>query len=198
MRHRASIAPAFLTLVLLAGCSNETRRPPQEPAVDFDARVQEAWREFDSGNIPSARTIFAELTDAFPDAAEGHTGLGWCSIAEDRPEEGLTPLVEANRLAGGSDAAAGLAVAASALGRDSLAVDAAAQVTDTSYVFSGDSDFTYRDVVYIRALGEFHLLRYEDCHRSLSILIPDLWIDFREYDFREQIFAALESLRERV
>lgn len=198
MRRQAAIFPALLFLALLSGCSGDTKRPPQEPAVDFDEQVQEGWAAFNAGNLPASRAIFLDLVESFPDAAEGYTGLGWCEISQGNPATGLETLLAADRLAGGADAAAGLAVAASAVGRDSIAVEAAARITDSSYVFAGDPDFTYRDVVYIRALGEFHLLRYEDCYTSLSILAPDLWIDFREYDFREQLFAALESLRGRV
>ncbi len=198
MRARTATILAVILFTLASGCSDETKRPPQEPAADYDALVQQAWAAFDSGDYDSARAIFNQLIASFPDAAEGHTGFGWCEIVEQRLESALAALLEADRLGGGADAAAGLAVAASALGRDEIALEAAARVEDPSYVFSGDPQFTFRDLLYIRALAEFHLLRYEDCYSTLNILMPDLWIDFDEYDFREQLFAALESLEGRV
>ena len=88
-----------------------------------------------------------------------------------------------------------MAVAASALGRDSLAVEMASRCTDDSYIFIGNPDFTYTDIVYIRALGEFHLRRYEDCYASLMILYPELAVDMEAYDFREQLFVELQRLR---
>ena len=70
--------------------------------------------------------------------------------------------------------------------------------TDPLWVFVGGHDLGYRDLVFIKALGEFHLRRYEDCYASLLILIPDLRIDLDAFDFREELFSALESLRGQV
>ena len=84
------------------------------------------------------------------------------------------------------------------MGMDSVAVAATSWATDPSWVFVGDADFGHRDIVYIRALGEFHLRRYANCYASLLILIPNLRIDLEAFDFREDLFAALESLRGQV
>jgi tetratricopeptide (TPR) repeat protein len=194
---RWSINLAVLFLILSA-CSDESRVAPQEPPLDRSYENQQGWSLFRSTDIQGAAIHFNRLVEHFPDAADGYLGLGWCEIELDRLEQAIAYLETAIRLSDEPDAFAGLAVAASALGRDSVAVDAASRFNNVEYLFLGDPEFGFTDLVYIRALGQFHLLRYEDCYASIQILRPSFEIDMSAYDFRTQLFRQLQYLRRQV
>jgi hypothetical protein len=200
IRHPRSILgilPLLLTLVL-PSCSNDGGGVPQEPAIDFNEELQRAWTQFRSQDFSTASTSFELLSGGFPDAPEPRTGLGWCAIVADDLEGALDIFEDAGGMHGDRETLAGIAVAASATGRDSLAVEAATAALDPMWTFVGDPEFGYTDLVYMKALGEFNLRRYDACYASLLLLIPNLQIDMEAYDFREDLFAALESLREQV
>ena len=199
MRPRALILRSgLLLLLLLPSCAGENGGTPQEPAVDFGEEIQRAWTQFRARDFDAASVSFRLLSRRFPQATEGRIGLGWCHIVADSLADAYALFEEVGGVHGGAEAAAGLAVAASAMGRDSVAVEAASQVDDPLWLFVGDPEFGYRDLVFIRALGEFHLLRYGECYATLRVLIPELLIDMEAFEFREDLFAALESLRGRV
>lgn len=191
------ILPILLALALTS-CSNDGGGVPQEPAVDFNEELQRAWNQFRSQDIETASASFELLSRGFPGAPEPRTGLGWCAIVTDDLEGALAIFDEAGGMQGDRETLAGIAVAASAMGRDSLAVDAATAALDPVWAFVGDPEFGYSDLVYIKALGEFSLKRYDDCYASLLLLVPDLQVDMEAFDYREDLFAELESLRERV
>lgn len=196
--RRRPLWPGFgclLMALLVSACSNDGGGTPQEPPIDFNTEVQRAWGLFRARDFPGATNSFRQLTVRVPDAAEGYVGLGWCQIVADSLELAYGTLERAGRLGDEEDGAAGLAVAASALGLDSAAVEAASRITDPLWLFVGDPNFGYRDLVYIKALGEFDLRMYENCYASLQILVPELRIDLNAFDFREELFTALESLR---
>ncbi len=199
--RRTSLAHALgclLLLLLTPSCSHKGGGTPQEPAIDLNEELQRAWGQFRARDFPSATVSFRLLTRSFPDAAEPRAGLGWCQIVVDSLDDAYASFTLAGGMSGDAETRAGIAVAASAMGRDSIAVAAASTATDPLWIFVGDPEFGYADLVYIKALGEFHLRRYEDCYASLLILIPDLRIDLAAFDFREDLFAALESLRGRL
>jgi tetratricopeptide (TPR) repeat protein len=179
----------------LVACKDEGGVDPQPPLIDRNYEIQQGWSLFRMTDYDGAAIHFDRIIEHFPDAADGYIGLGWCEIQQDQLELALGHLETANRLAEEPDAIAGTAVAASALGRDSLAVEAASRCTDESYIFIGNPELTYFDLVYIRALGQFHLRRYEDCYASLRILNSSLDIDMEAFDFREQLFAHLQYIR---
>ena len=184
--------------VFLLACSDDGGIVPQPPQIDRNHELQQGWSLFRQRDYDTAANHFTAVVDHFPDAADGYIGLGWCEIELDHLELGLDHLQTADRLADEPDAIAGIAVAASALGLDSLAVETALRCTDESYLFIGNPTLSYTDLVYIRALGEFHLLRYEDCYESLRLLDDDIVIDMEAYDFREQLFEELDRLWGRV
>ena len=184
--------------LLLPACNDEGELVPQTPWFDRNHEIQQGWSLFRMADYDGAAVHFDRVIEHFPDAADGYIGLGWCEIERDQLEHALVLLETAIGLADEPDAIAGTAVAASALGRDSLAVEAASMCTDDSYLFIGNPDLRYTDLVYIRALGEFHLRRYEECYASLRILDNNLEIDFEAYDFREQLFNELQDLWRRV
>ncbi len=200
MRHRplAATLGGLLLVVILPCCSPKGGGTPQEPAVDFNEELQRAWGQFRARDFPAATTSFRLLSHRFPEAVEGRIGLGWCQVVADSLEDAYASFGQAGGMQGEPDAIAGIAVVASAMGWDSTAVEAASRANDPTWIFVGDPDFGYRDLVFIRALGQFHLRRYEDCYASLLILIPDLRIDMEAFDFREDLFAALESSRGHV
>jgi tetratricopeptide (TPR) repeat protein len=187
-----------ICLLVFLACDDESGVVPQPPQIDRNHELQRGWSLFRMKDYDAAAVHFDAVVEHFPDAADGYIGLGWCEIERDHLELALDHLQTADRLANEPDAIAGIAVAASALGLDSLAVEAASRCTDDSYLFIGDPDVGYTDLVYIRALGEFHLLRYEDCYASLRILDRNLEIDMEAYDFREQLFRELQRMRSRV
>lgn len=188
----------ILPFLAIVSCAGERTRPaPQEPPLDLNEMIQQGWDLFRAGAIPESAGIFRQLIVEFPDAPIPYTGLGWCEVDQDSLPAALDLFAHALRLNEENDALAGTAVTASALALDSLAVDAAYRIHQTDYVFQGDPRFGYTQVIYLRALGEFHLLRWADCYASLRILDPELDIDLAAWDFREQLFAALEGLRER-
>jgi tetratricopeptide (TPR) repeat protein len=187
----------LILLVWLPACGEEGFTPQDAP-IDPDLEIQIGWAHFRSREYVEALARFSRLVREIPDAADGHIGAGWCRLELDSLEAAIVSLSTATLLSDNADGYAGLAVAASALGQDELAVTAAEAVVDETYVFLGDPTFTYTDLVYIRALGQFHLLRWEDCYRSLLILWPDLEIDLSAFDFRDRLFAALEQLRGRT
>jgi hypothetical protein len=184
-------------LAILPACGEESFVPRDKP-IDPDEEIQIGWARFRDGQYLEALSRFSRVVVQHPDAADGHVGAGWSRIELDSLETAITSLRTATNLVDHADGYAGLAVAASALGYDSLAVAAAEAVDDETYLFIGDPTFSYTDVVYIRALGQFHLLRYEACYRSLLILDPGLEIDLGAFDFRDRLFEALERLRGRV
>jgi hypothetical protein len=193
----AALLGVFL-LVSLPGCSHD-KGTPQEPSVDFREELDLAWGQFRAHDYSASAVSFRLLLRRFPDTTEPRVGLGWCELATDSLADAFETFQDAGGLRGGVDALAGLAVAASAMGQDSIAVEAASRAaTDPLWVFVGGHDLGYRDLVFIEALGEFHLRRYEECYASLRILIPDLRIDLDAFDFREDLFSALESLRGQV
>lgn len=195
-RHVSSLHP-WILILLLASCGTNRNLVPQEPPVDRNQKIDRAWALFVAGDYAEARAIFEEIIDHFPDDAAGHVGRGWCAVETDSLDLAYTSFQTSLQLADDPDGIAGLAVAASALGIDSVAVAAASRVGE-DYQFSKIPSLDYRDLVFIRALGEFHLRRYVDCYASLRILNPSLQIDLDEYDFREQLFAALESIRDQT
>lgn len=187
-----------LCLLLFSACNDEGGVVPQPPLIDRNHELQQGWYLFRITDYIGAAVHFDRIVEHFPDAADGYIGLGWCETERDELDRALDYFETANRLADEPDAIAGTAVAASALGRDSLAVEMASRCTDDSYIFIGNPELTYTDLVYIRALGEFHLRRYDDCYASLRILRPSWEIDMQAYDFREQLFAELQHLRGQV
>ena len=198
--RRISFWPGLTMLCLLAflACGDKEEIVPQPPQIDRNHEIQQGWSLFRMSDYDAAAVHFETVVEHFPDAADGHIGLGWCEIERDHLGPALEHLETADRLAYEPDAIAGIAVVASALGLDSLAVESASRCTDNSYLFIGNPDLSYTDLVYIRALGEFNLLRYEDCYASLRILDTDLEIDMEAYDFREQLFSELQRMRGRV
>jgi tetratricopeptide (TPR) repeat protein len=189
----------ILLLLTLVSCGEESAPPePIPPLPDLNEQTQKGWESFRAGGYSASAGIFRELISLYPDAPAPYVGLGWCDIERDSLDAALDLFDHALRLDEEIDALAGTVVAASALALDALAVDAAYRVRRMDYIFQGNPQFGYRQVVYLRALAEFHLLRWDDCYASLKILDPDLDIDLDAWDFREQIFAALESLRERT
>ena len=197
MAHRA-LWLCLIALLLFPACGDDGGVVPQETPIDVDHEIQQGWALFRARDFTGAAIHFRLVVQESPDAADGYIGLGWCEIEADSLSRAYATLETATRLDDDPDGLAGIAVAASALGRDSVAVAAASSITDTGYLFTGDQSFGYTDLVYIRALGEFHLRRYEECCASLRILKPDLVIDLDAYYFREQIFIALSLLRGRV
>ncbi len=198
--RRCPFAPLLggLLLVLALPCCSPKGGTPQEPAIDFNEELQRAWGQFRAHDFPAASVSFRLLSRRFPEAAEGRVGLGWCQIVADSLEAAYASFGLAGGLRGDDNAVAGIAVVASAMGWDSIAVEASSKATDPTWIFGGDPQFGYPDLVFIKALGEFHLLHYEDCYATLLILIPDLRIDLGAFDFREELFSALESLRGQV
>ncbi len=198
--RRCPFAPLLggLLFVLVLPCCSPKGGTPQEPAIDFNEELQRAWSQFRAHDFPAASVSFRLLSRRFPEAPEGRIGLGWCQVVADSLGAAYTSFGLAGGLRGDADAVAGIAVVASAMGWDSIAVEASSKATDPTWLFGGDPEFGYRDLVFIKALGEFHLLRYEDCYATLLILIPNLRIDLGAFDFREELFAALESLRGQV
>lgn len=198
-RHsRWSGLGCLLMALLVSSCSNDSGGTPQEPPIDFNTEIRRAWGLFRARDFPAATVSFRLLTRRVGDAPEGYVGLGWCQIVADSLSLAYGTLERAGRLGDNKEGDAGLAVAASALGLDSVAVHAASRITDPLWLFVGDPSFGYRDLVYIKALAEFHLRRYDDCYGSLQILLPNLRIELSAYDFREELFSALESLRGNV
>jgi hypothetical protein len=200
MRHGdRSIRVAWILLFLaIASCGKEAAPPaPEEPPLDLNAQTQKGWDFFRNGAYSSSATVFRQLIDLFPDAPAPYVGLGWCDVERDSLQAALELFEHALRLDEEVDALAGTVVTASALALDSLAVEASYRIRGTDYIFQGNPQFGYPQVVYLRALGEFHLLRWTDCYASLRILDPELDIDLTAWDFREQLFAALEGLRDR-
>jgi len=195
--QRFSLVFTALLLVLPA-CDDGGGIVPPPPTIDRNQEILLGWNLFRATDYSGAAIHFARLVEHFPDATEGYVGLGWCEIELEDLPLAIVYFEKATRLADDPDGFAGLAVAASALGRDSLAVEAAAWFTDEQYLFIGDPTLGFTDLVYIRALGQFHLRRYEDCYASLRILRSWLEIDMDAYDFREQLFSQLRLLREEV
>ncbi|MBD3162530.1 MAG: hypothetical protein GF346_09220 [Candidatus Eisenbacteria bacterium] len=191
---RGALAVA-VALFLLASCAEDEPFVPQETPIDADQEIQEGWALFRELDPRAALIPFGRVADRFPADPRGHVGLGWCRIELDSIRTALEDLRTAALLGDEPDGHAGLAVAASALGLDSLAVAAATRIEDPGYRFTGDPDFGYPDLLYIRALGLFHLGRYEECYAALRTLDPAITIDLEAYDFRERLFRALESLR---
>lgn len=188
----------ILPLLAIFSCAQEKAPPaPQEPPLDLNEMTQQGWEMFRAGAISQSAGIFRQLIGEFPDAPIPYSGLGWCEIEQDSLPEALGLFGHSLGLDEEDDALAGTVVTASALALDSIAVDAAYRIRETGYVFQGDPHFGYRQVIYLRALGEFHLLRWAACYASLRIIDPELEIDLAAWDFREQLFAALEGLRER-
>ncbi len=185
----------LLVLLALPACSDDGRIVAQEPTVDENEEIQRGWALFRARDFTSAADRFRLVIETSPDAAPGYVGLGWCEIETDSLPNAYKTLDRAVTLSDDPDGFAGLAAAASALGRDSTAVEASLQITDENYLFTGDPSFSYTDLVFIRALGLFHLLRYEDCLEALQILNPFLEIDLGAFDFREQLFKELQELR---
>jgi hypothetical protein len=163
----------------------------------LNEELQRAWGQFRARDFPKAMVSFRLLSRRFPDAAEPRVGIGWCQIVADSLEDAYATLELAGGVQGDADTRAGIAVVASAMGQDSIAVAAASTASDPLWIFVGDPEFGYDDLLFIKALGEFHLRRYEECYASLLVLIPELRIDLEAYDFREDLFAALEALRGR-
>lgn len=195
MHHKSLWLCLAALFLLIPACGEDNNVVPVEQPPDLNEEIQVGWALYHEGDYPAAATQFERVIEHFPDSADGYVGLGWCEIELDHPETALVSLETAIRLGDNSDGVAGLAVVASALGRDSIAVEAASSISDETYLFIGNPRFGYTDLVYIRALGEFHLTRYEDCHESIKILDPDFEIDFDAYDFREHLFLKLERLR---
>ncbi len=196
LRRGSTRWACVLAILSTLSCSSKTAAPaPQEPPLDLNEQTQKGWDLFRSRNYTSSASVFRRLIVAFPDAPAPYIGLGWCDVERDSLNQALDLFEHSLRLDSQVDALSGVVVSASALGRDSLAVHAAYQVRDTGYVFDGRPTFGYAQVVYLRALGEFHLLRWEDCYASLRILDPELDVDLAAWDFREQLFAALQALR---
>lgn len=195
--HFARHAWALLLLTIVA-CGQESAPPePQEPPLDLNEQTQKGWDLFRSGGYSASAGVFRDLITLFPDAPAPYVGLGWCDVERDSLRAAIDLFDQALRLDEESDALAGVVVAASALALDSIAVDAAYRIHRTDYIFQGNPQFGYPQVVYLRALAEFHLLRWADCYASLRILDPELGIDLTALDFREQLFAALDGLRDR-
>ena len=188
-------AARLLAPLLLASCAQESAFVPQETPIDPEHEIQRGWALFRERDYRGAMVPFGGVAEQFPSAPGGHVGLGWCRVEIDSLEAALRDFRTAERLGGDADGHAGLAVTASALGLDSLAVAAAERVEDPAYQFTGDPEFGYTDLLYIRALGLFHLARYADCYATLRMIDPSLSIDLDAYDFREQLFLALQSLR---
>ena len=185
----------LIVLLALPACSDEGRIAPQDPTVDPNEEIQRGWELFRARDFHSAADLFRRVIENRPNAAAGYIGLGWCEIEVDSIANACETLERAVALSNDVDGFAGLAAAASALGRDSTAVEASLHVSEESYIFIGDPSFSYTDVVFIRALGLFHLLRYEECLEALQILDPYLEIDLGALDFRELLFNKLQSLR---
>ena len=194
-----SIRLAWIFLLLaIVSCGKENAPPaPQEPPLDLNEQTQKGWDFFRSGGYSSSAAVFRQLIDLFPDAPAPYVGLGWCDVERDSLQAALELFDHALRLDEEDDALAGTVVTASALALDSLAVDAAYRIHETNYIFHGNPRFGYLQIVYLRALGEFHLLRWTGCYASLRILDPELDIDLAAWDFREQLFAAFEGQRDR-
>jgi hypothetical protein len=195
-RHEPFRFGWVLIALLLIACGEEKAPPaPQEPPPDLNEQTQKGWDLFRSHDYPASASTFRGLIEAFPSAPDPYVGLGWCQVEMDSLPQALVLFSQALRFEEQPDAVAGLAVVASALGRDSLAVDAASRLSDSGYIFVGNPAFGYRQVIYLLALGQYHLLRYQECYASLRILDPNLDVDLDAWDFREQILAALEALR---
>ncbi|MBM3287094.1 MAG: hypothetical protein FJY88_07050 [Candidatus Eisenbacteria bacterium] len=182
-------------LFLLAACQKDPTPPAQQPPLDFNAEIQRGWSLYRNHQYAEAEATFRGLVEGFPHESEPLVGRGWCEVETDSLDLAIRLFQTAIEMEALPDAFAGIAVTASALGRDSLAVAAAHEITDPSYLFIGDPYLGYQRIVYLRALGEFHLRRWQDCYDSLLILRSWLEIDLDDYDFREQLMAALESLR---
>jgi hypothetical protein len=193
---RARRAWLVLTaFVILCACGQDEKPNPQAPSVDPNVELQEGWAGFRHRDYSSARGHFEQVILVLPGAPEGYVGRGWCQTVMDSLEAAALSFEQADQLGGEPDGSAGAALVAFLLGNDELAADAAARVlSDRGYVFFGEPTFEYKDLVYIRAVSLFHLLRWEECYETLRLAFSWLEIDLDAYDFREQLFDAIERL----
>lgn len=191
---RASRACGICIALLLLSCGGDDKPAPQEPAIDANLELQQGWALFRAGDFEAARLRFERVVEALPEIPDGYVGRGWCQLELDSLEAAALTLDFADRIAEDPDIDAGIALLASLRGDDSLAVEASARVDDPSYVFFGDPTFRYRDLVYIRAVALFHLLRWSECYEALRILDAGLVIDLEAYDFRQRLFDAIEEI----
>lgn len=189
-----SVPVILVCAVLALSCGGDAGITPQEPVPDYNQGLQDAWNLFRSGHRQEAENLFTRLSAAYPGRGEPRTGLGWCLLRRPDLPAAIDVFNESLAIQRDPDAYAGIAVAASALGLDSLAVAAVVAVEEPAYLFVGDPTLSYIDLTLIRAVAEFHLMRWEDCRRSLLALEPSLDIDLGAWDFREQLLAAIEQV----
>jgi len=155
MKRRHNFALWALAIIItlsttFCGCSSNK---VSSPTYDVNAKLNEAWASFETGNYDAALTTFSDVLSHSTNNAEARTGMGWCFAFEKEYPSAISEFNLSIEQSSSIDAKMGLAAVYRDLPDLQAAIANASAViaADSQYVFSKRTSIDYEDAHLIKA-----------------------------------------------
>jgi tetratricopeptide (TPR) repeat protein len=194
------LAGLISSLALLVGCGGGDGGGGGPDAASLTA---EGWAHYEQGRYPDAIGKFDAAVEADPAYADAYNGLGWSYGKLDSLAEAAANFAWCiSNGETGPDPYAGQAPVLRDLDppQFSNAITAASTALSKSstYEFSHNEDFDWRDLRLIMAQCYFQLKDYTQALAQVDILDPSNTVDPSgpAFEYRRDLAAAIEDLEE--
>ena len=162
---------AIAISLMLAGCSSDKG---STPTFDINAKLNEAWNSFGTGNYDGALATFSDVLSHSASNAEALMGRGWCKAFK---KDYTAAIVDFNSSIGQTstaDAKMGLAAVYRDLPDFQASITNASAViaADSQYVFTRKTSIDFKDAHLIKAQCYFRLGKsfFPSAHTEVNYL----------------------------
>ncbi len=188
----------FVSIAVLVGCDVDK---DQDRITDPGQTIANTWLIFGNGNYDSARTVFKDIINRYPDSTVAYSGLGWCEMQSDSLDAAATAFAGGSSKGNASaDLYAGWAFVLNAQKKyaESNERILAALFKDSLWNFPYLLGLSHTDLELMRAQNFLLTGDYANALLAVNFLDPNFTADITTLAGRAALAAKIEELKSKT